>query len=101
MTTPQTAQSVLNDVERACVQLRRDSQPVTFTAIAAATGIARSTLYRNTAIRALINEQRHRDAASGTLTGLTDEIATLRTIIDELAARVRRHEEQLRRLTRD
>ena len=97
MTTP----SVLNDVERACVQLRRDGAPVTFTAVAAATGIARSTLYRNPAFRALINEHRHRDATNGTLTGLTDEIATLRTVVDELAARVRRHEEQLRRLTRD
>ncbi|ADX73370.1 hypothetical protein Asphe3_22260 [Pseudarthrobacter phenanthrenivorans Sphe3] len=93
--------SVLNDIERACVQLRRDGQPVTFTAVAAATGIARSTLYRNTTIHALINEHRHRRATDGTMAGLTDEIATLRTVVDELAARVRRHEEQLRRLTRD
>ena len=35
---------------------------------------------------------------SGTLTGLTDEIATLRAAIDALADTVRRHEEQLRRL---
>ncbi|WP_460836083.1 hypothetical protein, partial [Nocardioides hungaricus] len=96
MTIPRTAPSILNDVERACVQLRRDGQPVTFTAVAATIGTARSTLYRNPAIRAMINEQRHREAANGTLTGLTDEIATLRTVVDELATRVRRHEEQLR-----
>ncbi len=73
----------------------------TSTAVAAATSTARSTLYRNAAIRAVINQQRHRHATGGTLAGLTDEIATLRTLIDELAARVRSHEEQLRRLTRD
>jgi hypothetical protein len=39
-----------------------------------------------------------RIATSGTLTGLTDEIATLHTALDALATRVRRHEEQLRRL---
>jgi len=93
--------SDLNRVERACTELRRDGHQVTFTAVAAATGTARSTLYRNAAIRAVINEQRHRHATGGTLAGLTDEIATLRTVIDELAARVRSHEEQLRRLTRD
>lgn len=101
MTTPPTTPNVLNDVERACVQLRRDGQPVTFPAVAAATGIARSTLYRNSTIRAVINEQRHREATGGTMSGLTDEVATLRAVVDELAARVRHHEEQLRRLTRD
>jgi hypothetical protein len=37
---------------------------------------------------------------SGTvhLTGLTDEIATLRIAVEAIANRVRKHEEQLRRL---
>jgi len=36
----------LNAVERACIDLARDSRPITFTAIATATGLSRSTLYR-------------------------------------------------------
>lgn len=40
-----------------------------------------------------------RTATSGALTGLTDEIATLRTALETIATRVRHHEEQLRRLT--
>jgi hypothetical protein len=94
-----TSASTLGRVERACTQLRRDGRPVTFTAVAARTGLGRTTLYRNPALRAVIDGHRHRTAASGTLTGLTDEITTLRTALEALAARVRHHEEQLRRLT--
>ncbi len=90
--------STLNRVERACAQLRHDGQPVTFTAVAARTGLGRTTLYRDPTLRAVIEQHRHRSTTSGTLTGLTDEIATLRTALDALASRVRRHEEQLRRL---
>jgi sugar (pentulose or hexulose) kinase len=50
-------------------------------------------------IRGIIEENRHRAASSGTLTGLTDEIATLRAALETLATTVRRHEEQLRKLT--
>ena len=96
-----TSASTLNRVERACAQLHHDGKPVTFTAIAAATGLGRTTLYRDPAIRAVIEEHRHRAATSGTLQGLTDEIATLRTAVDALATTVRRHEEQLRRLNQD
>lgn len=67
-----TSANTLNRVERACTQLHHDGQPVTSTAIA---------------------------ATSGTLTGFTDKIATLRTALETIATRVRRHEEQLRRLT--
>jgi ubiquinone biosynthesis protein UbiJ len=94
MTNAQT----LNRVERACTQLHHDGKDVTFTAVAAATGLGRTTLYRDAMLRAVITEHRHRTTSSGTLAGLTDEIATLRTAIDALAARVRHHEEQLRRL---
>lgn len=34
----------LNAVERACTNLARDRRPITFTAIATATGLDRSTL---------------------------------------------------------
>jgi hypothetical protein len=37
--------STLNRVERACTQLRHDGQRVTFTAVAARTGLSRTTLY--------------------------------------------------------
>jgi hypothetical protein len=94
-----TSTTTLNRVERACAQLHRDGQPVTFTAVAAATGLGRTTLYRSSALRAVIDQHRHRANTSGTLTGLTDEIATLRTALEAIADRVRHHEEQLRRLT--
>jgi hypothetical protein len=93
-----TSSDTLNRVERACAQLHRDHQPVTFTAVAALTGLGRTTLYRNPTLRAVIDEHRHRAAASGTLIGLTDEIRTLHIALDAIAARVRQHEEQLRRL---
>lgn len=94
-----TNTSTLNSVERACAELLRKGQTVTFTAVAAQTGMGRTTLYRDPLIRAIIEENRHRAAASGTLTSLTDEIATLRAALDTLATSVRRHEEQLRKLT--
>lgn len=94
-----TNTSALNTVERACAELLRNGQAVTFTAVAARTGLGRSTLYRDSMIRGVIEENRHHAAASGTITGITDEIATLRAALDTLAASVRRHEEQLRKLT--
>lgn len=94
-----TNTSTLNRVERACAELLRNGQAVTFTAVAVRTGLGRTTLYRDAMLRGVIEENRHRAAASGTLTGLTDEIATLRAALDTLATSVRRHEEQLRKLT--
>jgi hypothetical protein len=93
-----TSANTLNRVERACAQLRHDGNKVTFTAVAAATGLGRTTLYRDPTLRAVIDQHRHHAATSGTLTGLTDEIATLRTAVEAIADRVRKHEEQLRRL---
>ena len=91
-----TNTNTLNQVERACAQLRHEGQSVTFTAVAARTGLGRSTLYRDPTIRAVIETHRHRTADS--LAGLTDQIATLRAAVDALADKVRRHDEQLRRL---
>ena len=56
-------------------------------------GIGRATLYRDPALRALIDGHRHDAASAGTLTGLADDIAALRTAIEALAARVRRKEQ--------
>ena len=57
-----------------------------------------SSLYRDPTIRAVIEQHRHRTADSGSITGLTDEIATLRAALNALADKVRSHDEQLRRL---
>lgn len=95
-----TTASTLGRVERACADLHHDGQAITFTAVAARAGLGRTTLYRDPTLRAVIEEHRHRSTSNGTLTALTDEIATLRTALDALATRVRRHEEQLRRLHR-
>jgi hypothetical protein len=94
-----TSTATLNRVERACAALHHHGQPVTFTAVAARTGLGRTTLYRNPTMRAVIDRYRHHASTGGTLTGLTDEIATLRTALEAIAARVRHHEEQLRQLT--
>ena len=95
MTTPN-----LNHVERACADLARDGLPITFTAVATRTGTSRSTLYRNQGLRTLIEHHR-RGQADGTITALTDEIATLRTAVATLADKVRSHDTQIQRLTRD
>lgn len=81
--------STLHSVERACAELPPER---------AGSGIHRcGRPYRpgpdhpppGANIRAIIEENRHRAAASGTLTGLTDEIATLRAALDALATSVR------------
>ena len=70
------------------------------TEAAARSGISRSALYRHPELRALIEEhrQRHRDAL--TLIGLAVQIDQFRTGIEALAAKVRRHQEQLRCISR-
>lgn len=91
-----TTSHTLNAVERACADMVRDGRPVTLTAVATATGLSRSTLYRNPAIRTLV--EHHKQRHDGPMTAITDEIATLRAAVNTLAERVRSHEEQLRRL---
>lgn len=86
--------------EQACAELANTGQPVTFTAVAARADVGRATLYRDPALRALIDSHRHDAASAGTLTGLADDIAALRTAIEAVADRVRRHEEQIRQLNR-
>lgn len=93
-----TDSKTLNQVERACAQLGHEGRAVTFTAVAARTGLGRSTLYRDPTIRAVIEQHRHRSTDSGSITGLTDEIATLRAAVEVLADTVRRHDQQLRQL---
>jgi Family of unknown function (DUF6262) len=84
-------------VEQACQDLLRNGQPVTIAAVTARSGLARSTLYRHTELRAVIDEHRHHHRDALTLTGLAVQIDQLRTGLEALAVKVRRHEEQLRR----
>jgi Family of unknown function (DUF6262) len=92
--------NTLRRVEQACTDLLDAGEQVTFTAVAARTGLARTTLYRNQRLRAVVDEHRARQAEERTLSGLTSEIAHLRTALEAVATTVRRHEEQPRNLER-
>ena len=85
-------------VERACNELAVAGARVTFLAVSQRSGVPRVTLYRNPDLRALVEEHRARHDAATTLSGLAGELANQRLAIEALADRVRKHEEQLRRL---
>ena len=86
--------------EQACQDLLASGQTITIAQVAARSGISRSTLYRRPELRALIQEHHQREHDPFTLTGLAVQIDQLRKGIQALATKVRRHEEQLRRLGR-
>jgi Family of unknown function (DUF6262) len=90
----------LTRVETACAELAAAGQPVTFNQVAVLAGVSRTTLYRRADLRALVDEHRARGRDATTLTGLTVQIDQLRRSLEAVAATVRRHEEQLRRLER-
>jgi Family of unknown function (DUF6262) len=94
MTAPET----LAKVEQTCVDLLQEGKPVTFTTVASAAGISRTTLYRDPTLRIVVEEHRTHSHDPRTLSGLSSEIGHLRIAVEALAERVRRHEEQLRRL---
>ena len=73
---------------------------MTFTGVAARSGMSRTTLYRRPELRALVDEHRLRTRDATTLSGLTVQIDQLRRSLEAVAARVRHHEEILRRLER-
>ena len=87
-------------VEQACIDLADNHQPVTFTAVADAAHVSRATLYRNPTLRALVEHHRQVSTPTRPLDRLDEDVATLRIAIEELAQRVRRHDEQIRRLNR-
>lgn len=90
----------LHQIERACADLARDDHPITIAAVADRVGIARSTIYRNAELRTVIEHHRQ-TAPDGTITAITDELATLRASIQVLADTVRQHDTTIRRLTQD
>jgi AcrR family transcriptional regulator len=87
-------------VEQACRDLLAEGQPITFPDVATRAGTGRTTLYRHPELRALVEEHRQRERDALTLTGLAVQIDQLRATLEALAAKVRRHEEQLRQLSR-
>lgn len=87
-------------VEAACRELLAAGEPITFDAVATHACIGRATLYRRLELRAIIEEHRRHARDALTLTGLAVQIDQLRNALDAVAGNVRRHEEQLRNLTR-
>jgi alkylated DNA nucleotide flippase Atl1 len=87
-------------VEGACAQLAAEGRVVTFAEIAALAGISRTTLYRRPELRAVVEDHRVRNRDANTLSGLTVQIDQLRQSLEALGAKVRRHEEVLRRIQR-
>jgi AcrR family transcriptional regulator len=75
-------------------------QPVTFTAIAERLGVSRATLYRRRELRELIDSYRSPSGELLTLTSLATHVDQLQHALEALADKVRRHEEELRRLKR-
>ena len=90
----------LTRTEAACAELAAAGQPVTFREVAARAQISRTTLYRRADLRAVIEEHRARGQDATTLTGLTVQVDQLRRSLEAVAAKVRRHEETIRRLER-
>jgi len=84
-------------VEAACAELAAAGQPVTFAEVAARGRISRTTLYRRADLRAVIEEHRARGRDATTLSGLAVQIDQLRRSLEAVAAKVRRHEETIRR----
>lgn len=92
--------SLTERVEQACRDLAGASTPVTFDAVSDLAGIGRATLYRRAELRAIVEEHRQQTREAHTLTGLTVQLDQLRASLEAVAAKVRRHEEELRKLRR-
>jgi AcrR family transcriptional regulator len=90
----------LDVVRSACAELLQAGQRVTFAKIAERTGISRATLYRQRQLRELIDQHRDPAGETLTLTTLAAQVDQLQHTLEALAATVRGHEEDLRRLKR-
>jgi AcrR family transcriptional regulator len=87
-------------VESACTQLVERGVAVTFAAVATHAGVAKATLYRRPELRAIVEEHRRGDREAHSLSGIVVELDLLRQGLEAVAAKVRRHEEELRALRR-
>jgi hypothetical protein len=91
-----TGNQLLARTEAAVADLQAAGKPVTFTAVAAATGASRATLYRHADLRTVVDRHRTHPTASA----LAIELRQLHTALEAVATRTRRQEERLRRLER-
>jgi len=87
-------------VEQACIELAADGEQVTFDAVAARAGLGRATLYRRPELHAIVAEHRRQGKEALTLSGLAVQLDQLRQGLEAVAAKVRHHEELLRKLSR-
>jgi hypothetical protein len=87
-------------VEKACTELAAAGEDVTFDAVAARARIGRATLYRRPELHATVAEHRRQSKDALTLTGLAVQLDQLRQGLEAVAAKVRHHEEMLRKLNR-
>ena len=87
-------------VEQACRELAATNAPITFPAVADLAGVGRATLYRRPELRAVVEAHRQHNREALTLTGLAVQLDQLRTGLEAVAAKVRRQEEELRKLRR-
>lgn len=87
-------------IESACAELVEAGEQVSFTAVAARAGISKTTLYRRPELRAVVEEHKRADHEAHSLSGFVIELDHLRQGLEAVAAKVRRHEEELRRLRR-
>lgn len=87
---------LIERVQRSLHDLTEQGIKISITAVAAAAGIPRSTLYRNAEVRAFIQD--HLTTGSKTTKDLAADIARLGTFVDALAERVRNQEERIRQL---
>jgi hypothetical protein len=85
-------------VRAACETLLAAGRDVTFTAVADTSGISRATCYRRRDLREVIDTYRSRHGELLTLTGLATRLDNLTQALDAVAARVRRQEEEIRKL---
>jgi AcrR family transcriptional regulator len=97
---PMPAEHDPTRIEAACAELAAAGAPITFQEVAARAQISRTTLYRRADLRAVVEQHRALGRDATTLSGLTVQIDQLRRALESLAAKVRHHEETLRRLER-